>query len=218
MKSEWLLALHEEMKKDYYKKLLQFLEEEYKNHTIFPPKAKVFRAFNKTPLDRVKVVILGQDPYHEIGQAEGLSFSVPEGVRLPPSLRNIYKELEEDVGFLPPLSGSLEKWAEEGILLLNTVLTVRKGEAYSHRGRGWEEFTDAVIQILNKEERPIVFILWGKPAGEKAKMLNNPRHLILRAPHPSPFSAHTGFFGCKHFSKTNAFLKENSLEEIDWQL
>lgn len=218
MMSEWLLALHEEMKKDYYKKLLQFLEEEYKNHTIFPPKSKVFRAFNKTPLDRVKVVILGQDPYHEIGQAEGLSFSVPEGVRLPPSLRNIYKELEEDVGFLPPLSGSLEKWAEEGILLLNTVLTVRKGEAYSHRGRGWEEFTDAVIQILNKEERPIVFILWGKPAGEKAKMLNNPRHLILRAPHPSPFSAHTGFFGCKHFSKTNAFLKENGLEEIDWQL
>ncbi|MBR7076136.1 MAG: uracil-DNA glycosylase, partial [Lachnospiraceae bacterium] len=178
----------------------------------------LFNAFHFTPLHEVKVVILGQDPYHNEGQAHGLCFSVQKGVEIPPSLLNIYKELQDDLNCTMPSSGYLKKWADQGVLLLNTVLTVRAHEANSHKGIGWEEFTDAAIRILNEQDRPIVFMLWGSNAREKKKMLNNPKHLILEAPHPSPLSAYRGFFGCRHFSKCNAFLIKNGLDPIDWQI
>lgn len=216
--NDWAPALREEYKKPYYKDLFLRVNEEYQNHQVFPPADDIFNAFHLTPLKDVKVVILGQDPYHNIGQAHGLSFSVKPGIDAPPSLVNIYNELKEDLGCYIPNNGYLVKWAEQGVLLLNTVLTVRAHQANSHRGIGWEDFTNAVIRILNEQDRPIVFLLWGRPAQNKMSMLNNPNHLILTAPHPSPLSAYRGFFGCKHFSQTNEFLVRNGLQPIDWQI
>ena len=216
--NDWLSPLKEEFGKEYYKKLYQTVNEEYKTHVIYPPADDLFNAFHFTPLHEVKVVILGQDPYHNEGQAHGLCFSVQKGVEIPPSLLNIYKELQDDLNCTMPSSGYLKKWADQGVLLLNTVLTVRAHEANSHKGIGWEEFTDVAIRILNEQDRPIVFMLWGSNAREKKKMLNNPKHLILEAPHPSPLSAYRGFFGCRHFSKCNAFLIKNGLDPIDWQI
>ena len=216
--NDWLEALRPEFKKEYYKKLYLKVNEEYKTQKIFPAGEDLFNAFHFTPLSKVKVVILGQDPYHNDGQAHGLCFSVKKGVEIPPSLVNIYKELQDDLGCTIPDHGYLKKWADQGVLLLNTVLTVRAHEANSHKGIGWEEFTDAAIRILNEQDRPIVFMLWGGPARAKKEMLNNPKHLILEAPHPSPLSAYRGFFGCRHFSKCNAFLIMNGLDPIDWQI
>ncbi|MCR5254292.1 MAG: uracil-DNA glycosylase [Acetatifactor sp.] len=218
IENDWLAPLSVEFKKDYYKELFKFVKKEYSEYTIFPRSEDIFNAFHYTPLKDVKVVILGQDPYHDFGQAHGLCFSVLPGVDTPPSLVNIYKELQDDLGCRIPNNGCLEKWARQGVLLLNTVLTVRAHQANSHRGKGWEEFTDAVIRILDREDRPIVFILWGKPAQTKKGMLKNPKHLILEAPHPSPLSAYRGFFGSKPFSKTNEFLEKNGLSPIDWQI
>lgn len=216
--NDWLEPLKPEFSKQYYRDLYQKVVEEYKTHLIFPPSDDIFNAFALTPLKEVKVVIIGQDPYHNVGQAHGLCFSVRPDVEIPPSLVNIYKELHDDLGCYVPNNGYLVKWAKQGVLLLNTVLTVRAHQANSHRGMGWEQFTDAAIRILNEEDRPIVFILWGSPAQTKKKMLNNPRHLILEAPHPSPLSAYRGFFGSRPFSKTNTFLEENGLTPIDWQI
>ncbi|MDO5539016.1 MAG: uracil-DNA glycosylase [Eubacteriales bacterium] len=216
--NDWLAPLKPEFSKPYYKKLYQKVNEEYRTHLIFPPADDIFNAFAFTPLEKVKVVILGQDPYHGDGQAHGLCFSVKPDVEIPPSLVNIYKELQDDCGCYIPNNGYLTKWAKQGVLLLNTVLTVRAHQANSHRGIGWEEFTDAAIRILNQQDRPMVFILWGKPAQMKKAMLNNPKHLILEAPHPSPLSAYRGFFGSRPFSRTNKYLKQNGLEPIDWQI
>lgn len=216
--NDWLPTVNEEAKKEYYKSLYLFIKEEYSKHTIYPEADNLFKALHLTPLENVKVVILGQDPYHEQGQAEGLSFSVPKGIKIPPSLQNIYKEIKDELGCYIPNNGSLVKWAEQGVLLLNTVLTVRAGEAFSHRGRGWERFTDAIINTVNNIDRPIVYLLWGKAAGDKASMLDNPKHLVLKSPHPSPLSAHRGFFGNGHFKKTNEFLVSNNEEPIDWQI
>lgn len=216
--NDWLEALNDEFKKPYYKKLFATVNQEYKTRLIFPPADDVFNAFHLTPLHKVKVVILGQDPYHNNGQAHGLCFSVKKGVEIPPSLVNIYQELHDDLGCAIPEHGCLTKWAEQGVLMLNTVLTVRAHQANSHRGIGWEEFTDAAIRALNDQDRPIVFILWGRPAQSKKAMLNNPRHLILEAPHPSPLSASRGFFGSRPFSQANAFLEKNGLQPIDWQI
>ncbi|MCI8311869.1 MAG: uracil-DNA glycosylase [Lachnospiraceae bacterium] len=218
IQNDWLEPLKPEFKKPYYEKLYAKVKEEYSTNLIFPPADDIFNAFDFTPLSEVKVVILGQDPYHGDGQAHGLCFSVKPDVDVPPSLVNIYKELQSDLGCYVPNHGYLEKWAKQGVLLLNTVLTVRAHQANSHRGIGWEEFTDAAIRILNEQDRPIVFLLWGKPAQSKKSMLHNAKHLILTAPHPSPLSAHRGFFGCKHFSQTNEFLKEQGLSPIDWQI
>ena len=216
--NDWADRLRPEYKKDYYRKLFEFIGQEYSRTTVYPPGDDIFNAFHMTPLKNVKVVIIGQDPYHEPGQAHGLSFSVKPGVDIPPSLENIYKELQTDCGCYIPNNGYLVKWAEQGVLLLNAVLTVRAHAAASHRGKGWEEFTDAAIRILNEEDRPIVFLLWGSFARSKKEMLTNPKHLILEAPHPSPLSAYRGFFGCHHFSKANSFLTENGLTPIDWQI
>lgn len=216
--NDWLEPLSGEFQKPYYSRLYAFVRQEYREHVIYPPADDLFQAFHLTPLSRVKVVILGQDPYHEPGQAHGLCFSVKPGVEAPPSLVNIYKELSDDLGCRIPNNGCLVKWAEEGVLLLNTILTVRAHEAFSHKGRGWETFTDAAIRTLNGVDRPIVFLLWGRPAQEKKALLNHPGHLILTAPHPSPLSAYRGFFGCRHFSKANAFLTEHGIEPIDWQI
>ncbi len=218
IQNKWLSVLGDEFKKDYYANLYEFVKEEYSRHQIFPPSNDIFNAFHLTDYDKVKVVILGQDPYHNEGQAHGLCFSVKPGVDAPPSLVNIYQELRDDLGCYIPNNGYLVKWAKQGVLMLNTVLTVRAHEANSHRGKGWEQFTDAAIRALNKQDNPIVFILWGKPASMKKSMLNNPNHLILEAPHPSPLSAYRGFFGSKPFSKTNEFLEKNGLEPIDWQI
>lgn len=214
----WAKVLKEEFHKPYYKKLFQTVGEEYSTRQIFPAGDDIFNAFHFTPFEDVKVVIIGQDPYHGDGQAHGLCFSVKPDVDIPPSLVNIYKELEDDMGCYIPNNGYLEKWARQGVLMLNTVLTVRAHEANSHRGKGWEQFTDAAIAALNKQDNPIVFILWGKPAQMKKSMLNNPNHLILEAPHPSPLSAYRGFFGSKPFSKTNEFLTAHGLDPIDWQI
>ena len=216
--NDWLPAIKEEFRKDYYKDLYEFIKQEYSRYLIFPPAEDIFNAFHLTPFSKVKVVIIGQDPYHNVGQAHGLCFSVQPGTEVPPSLQNIYKELEDDLGCKVPNNGYLVKWAKQGVLLLNTVLTVRAHQANSHQGRGWEQFTDAVIRKLNEKNEPIVFLLWGKPAQMKKSMLNNPNHLILQAPHPSPLSAYRGFFGCRHFSQTNEFLKQHGLEPIDWQI
>ena len=215
---DWLEALKDEFKKDYYKQLFEKVNEEYRTRLIFPPANDIFNAFNLTPLKDVKVVILGQDPYHGNNQAHGLCFSVKPEVEIPPSLVNIYKELHDDLGCTIPDHGYLVKWAKQGVLMLNTVLTVRAHQANSHRGIGWEEFTDAAIRVLNTQDRPIVFILWGRPAQMKKAMLNNPKHLILEAPHPSPLSSYRGFFGSRPFSKTNQFLEANGVEPIDWQI
>ena len=218
IQNDWLEPLAPEFKKPYYAKLYKTIREEYSTRQIFPPADEIFTAFEMTPLSDVKVVIIGQDPYHGDGQAHGLCFSVKPDVETPPSLVNMYKELNSDLGCYIPNNGYLIKWAKQGVLMLNTVLTVRAHQANSHRGIGWEEFTDAAIRILNEQDRPIVYLLWGKPAQMKKSMLNNPKHLILEAPHPSPLSAYRGFFGCQHFSKTNTFLTENGLEPIDWQI
>ena len=216
--NDWLSELGEEFKKPYYKDLYQFVRNEYNTTQVFPPAEEIFTAFHLTPLSEVKVVIIGQDPYHNVGQAHGLCFSVKPDVDIPPSLVNIYQELQNDLGCKIPNNGYLVKWAEQGVLMLNTVLTVRAHMANSHRGKGWEEFTNAAIKALNKQDRPIVFILWGRPAQMKKSMLNNPNHLILEAPHPSPLSAYRGFFGSKPFSQTNMFLQQNGIAPIDWQI
>ncbi|SFS05461.1 uracil-DNA glycosylase [Anaeromicropila populeti] len=219
IQNDWLDAIGGEFKKPYYVELYKFVRNEYNTKIIYPPAEDIFNAFHFTPLSKVKVLILGQDPYHNERQAHGLCFSVlPDQKELPPSLVNIYKELQDDLGCYIPNNGYLKKWADQGILLLNTVLTVRAHEANSHKGKGWEEFTDAVIHTVNAVDQPVVIILWGKPAQTKRKMLTNPRHLVLEAPHPSPLSAYRGFFGSKPFSKTNDFLVSNGVEAIDWQI
>ena len=216
--NRWQELLKDEFSKDYYRKLYFFIEDEYAKHTVYPPKQDIFNALNATPPERVKVVILGQDPYHEPGQAHGMCFSVRKGVKIPPSLVNIYNELNDDLGCEIPTHGYLEKWASQGVLLLNTVLTVRAHQAMSHRGKGWEQFSDAIIDAVNSFDRPVVFMLWGRPAGEKAARLTNPKHLVLKSAHPSPLSAYKGFFGNKHFSRANEFLEKNGEAPIDWQI
>lgn len=216
--NDWLEAIGDEFKKEYYRDLYNFVKDEYSKTVIYPPADDIFNAFHFTPLSKVRVLLLGQDPYHNENQAHGLSFSVQPGQDIPPSLQNIYKELNDDLGCYIPNNGFLKKWAEQGVLLLNTVLTVRAHQANSHKNRGWELFTDAIINAVNKQDRPIVYFLWGAPAQKKAAMLNNPKHLVLQAPHPSPLSAYRGFFGCRHFSACNDFLVKNGLEPIDWQI
>lgn len=217
--NDWLDVIGEEFQKPYYLHLRQFLIEEYKTRRIYPAADDIFNAFHFTPLKNVKVLLIGQDPYHNENQAIGTSFAVPVDQQdIPPSLVNIYKELHDDIGCRIPNNGYLKKWADQGVLLLNTVLTVRAHQANSHQGQGWEQFTDAVIKSVNELDRPIVYFLWGRPAQSKRKMLTNPKHLILEAPHPSPLSAYRGFFGCKHFSKANEFLMENGISPIDWQI
>lgn len=216
--NDWLDVIGEEFHKEYYKQLYQFIKDEYNNHIVYPKSEDIFHAFHLTTYEQVKVVIIGQDPYHNEGQAHGLCFSVQPEVKIPPSLVNIYKELQDDLGCYIPNNGYLTKWAKQGVLMLNSVLTVRAHEANSHQGHGWERFTDAVIHSVNKKDEPVVFILWGRPARMKKKMLTNPKHLILEAPHPSPLSSFRGFFGSKPFSKTNNFLIENGLTPIDWQI
>lgn len=217
-KNSWQEILLPEMEKPYYKKLRQFLIEEYKTNTIYPDMYSIFNALHYTDYNDVKAVILGQDPYHGPNQAHGLSFSVKRGVPAPPSLVNIYKEMQDDLGFPIPNHGCLEKWAREGVLLLNTVLTVRKGEANSHRDKGWEQFTDHIIGLLNERDKPIVFILWGTPAIRKESMIDQTRHYVIKSPHPSPLSAYRGFFGSKPFSRANHFLEDNGVGPIDWRL
>ena len=216
--NDWAPVLKAEYAKPYYRKLYDFIHREYATQTIYPPSGDIFNALHLTPLSDVKVVIIGQDPYHEPGQAHGLCFSVQKGVEIPPSLQNIYKELHDDIGFQIPDHGCLTPWAKQGVLLLNAVLTVRAHAAASHRGKGWEEFTDAIIREVNKVDHPVVFLLWGSFARSKAAMLDNPKHLVLEAPHPSPLSAYRGFFGCRHFSKANAFLTEHGTEPVNWAL
>ena len=218
LNNDWDERIGQEFEKEYYLKLRNFLKEEYASHTVYPDMYDLFSALKATPYSKVKVVILGQDPYHEPGQAHGLCFSVKPDVQIPPSLVNIYNELREDCGCYIPNNGYLKKWADQGVLLLNTVLTVRAHAAHSHKNIGWEEFTNATIRVLNEQDRPIVFILWGRPAQMKKAMLNNPKHLILEAPHPSPLSAYRGFFGSRPFSQANKFLMANGLDPIDWQI
>ena len=222
----WLEVLQSEFDKEYFIKLTHFVKDEYSNNVCYPPGGEIFNAFNLCPLPNVKVVILGQDPYHGPGQAEGLCFSVKEGVTLPPSLVNIFKEVKDDVGAVPEIisdkmgkkmyNGSLRRWAKQGVLLLNAVLTVREGNPNSHKGAGWESFTDRIIYELNKKQTPIVFLLWGANAQKKAEAITNPIHHKLMSVHPSPLSASRGFMGCRHFSKTNEILRQNGLAEIDW--
>jgi len=216
--NDWLTVLSGEFKKPYYKKLYDFVVNEYRSRVIYPKAEDIFNAFHLTPFSKVKCVILGQDPYHNEGQAHGLCFSVMPGTEMPPSLVNIFQELHDDIGCYIPNNGCLKKWADEGVLLLNTVLTVRAHQPLSHRNIGWEQFTDAVIRAVNDLDRPVVFILWGKPAQQKKALLTNSKHLILESPHPSPLSAHRGFFGSKPFSKTNEFLISHGIEPIDWQI
>ena len=214
----FLELYNQEKEKEYFKRLAEFVNYEYKHYTVYPPKDSIFSALKACELENIKVVILGQDPYHNENQAHGMCFSVPTSQKeIPPSLINIYKELNSDLGCYIPNNGYLKKWADQGVLLLNTVLTVRAHNANSHAGRGWEIFTDKVFETLNKSDQPLVFLLWGKPAQSKIKLLNNPKHLILTAPHPSPLSSYRGFFGCKHFSKANNYLEKHNLTPIDWQ-
>ncbi|MGA9227680.1 MAG: uracil-DNA glycosylase [Mesobacillus sp.] len=214
----WETLLAEEFEKPYYQQLKEFLKEEYAAETVYPDKNDIYNALHFTDYQDVLVVILGQDPYHGPGQAHGLSFSVQPGVAIPPSLRNIFKELNDDLGCYIPDNGYLKKWADQGVMLLNTVLTVRKGEANSHKGKGWEIFTDKVITLLNEREKPVIFILWGKPAQSKLKLIDESRHKIITSVHPSPLSARRGFFGSKPFSKVNEILREQGEQEIDWQI
>ena len=216
--NDWKEILEEEFKKEYFLKLKEILEEEYKNYTVYPPKKDILNAFLLTPYSEVKVVLLGQDPYHQKGQAHGLAFSVNYGIKTPPSLVNMYKELQDDLGLYIPNNGFLEKWAKQGVLLLNTTLTVRDSQANSHSGIGWQTFTDNVIKSLNEREKPIIFILWGNNAKSKEKFIDTNKHYILKGVHPSPLSANRGFFGCKHFSEANRILKNLGEKEIDWQI
>lgn len=219
LEESWKKRLQEEFRTSYFGNLKEFLlQEKNQGQTIFPPGPKIFSAFDHTPFGKVKVVILGQDPYHGPGQAHGLSFSVPEGIGIPPSLLNMFKELRNDLGIQIPKTGNLEKWADQGVLLLNATLTVRANQPGSHQKRGWEQFTDAVIREISANKKGVVFLLWGKYAQAKDVLIDTTKHFILKAPHPSPFSADRGFFGCKHFSKTNELLREQGLKEIDWRL
>lgn len=215
--NDWDDLLKGEFEKPYYLALRAFLKAEYNGFTVYPDMFDIFNALKFTPYESVKAVILGQDPYHEPGQAHGLAFSVREGVEPPPSLKNIYKELHDDLGLPIPKTGNLINWAREGVLLLNASLTVRQSQPNSHRGRGWEIFTDRIIELLNAREKPVVFILWGANARAKTALITNPRHMILTCAHPSPLSASRGFFGCRHFSKCNEFLRANGIAEIDWR-
>lgn len=216
--NSWDKVLEGEFDKEYYQKLRQFLIGEYKSRAIYPDMYSIFNALKYTAYEDVKAVILGQDPYHQPGQAHGLCFSVQKGVQIPPSLVNIYKELESDLSIKAPNHGYLESWAKNGVLLLNTVLTVRDSQANSHKGKGWEIFTDRVIELLNEREKPMVFILWGNNAKAKEKLITNPNHCIIKGAHPSPLSAHNGFWGGKYFSRTNEFLMSTGQEPIDWRL
>lgn len=208
----------EESQKEYYKKLHDFVDNEYKTKTIYPPRDKIFFALKSTPYEQVKVVIIGQDPYHGEGEAHGMCFSVNPGINIPPSLQNIYKEINRDLGCKIPNNGYLLKWAKQGVLLLNSVLTVVKDKPASHQGRGWEIFTDKIIEEINKKNTPVVFLLWGNFAKKKQALITNPIHLVLTSSHPSPFSVNYGFNGCGHFSKTNNFLKQHGMTPIDWQI
>ena len=216
--NEWDDLLKDEFQKDYYLKLREFLKKEYFSQRIYPDMHDIFNSLKYTSYSDVKAVIIGQDPYHGRGQAHGLCFSVQKGVAVPPSLQNIYKEIQSDLGIPPASHGYLKKWADNGVLLMNTVLTVREGQANSHKGQGWEIFTDRVIELLNKREKPIVFLLWGGNAKQKLKLITDPKHCILQAAHPSPLSASNGFFGCRHFSKANEFLASHGMEPIDWHV
>jgi len=214
----WKSVLMDQFQSSYFRTLKEFLEEEKKKHTLYPPGNLIFNAFQRTPFDRVKVVILGQDPYHGKGQAHGLCFSVPQGIPKPPSLVNIFKELHSDLGIPIPEHGNLEKWADQGVLLINATLTVRDSQAGSHQKRGWETFTNRVIEVVSQEKSGVVFLLWGRFAQAKESLIDNGKHLILKSAHPSPLSAYNGFFGCRHFSKTNDYLKKQEETGIDWTL
>lgn len=214
----WKQILSKEFQSNYFNSLKEFLVQERKKYIIYPPASRIFASFNYTPFDKVKVVLLGQDPYHGEGQANGLCFSVNNGIQQPPSLQNIFKELHDDLGIAIPKSGNLEPWAKQGILLINATLTVRANQPGSHQKQGWENFTDAVIQNLSEKRMGLVFLLWGRFAQAKEMLIDKSKHHILKAPHPSPFSAHSGFFGCRHFSKTNELLKKEGLQEIDWSV
>lgn len=216
IRKSWFDLLKDEFEKPYFKNLQNFLKEEYANREIYPIEENIFNALNHVPLDKIKVVIIGQDPYHEPGQAQGLSFSVPDDVTVPPSLVNIMKEIEDDLNITCCKNGNLERWAKQGVLLLNTVLTVRRGQAYSHKDRGWEILTKKIIEIVGKRGKPAVFMLWGSYAQGFSDLIGS-QHLILKAPHPSPLSAYRGFFGCRHFSKCNDFLIKNGQTPIDWR-
>lgn len=214
----WEQALSPEFRKPYYRSLYEKVRNAYSKEVVYPPSDEIFAAFHLTPMEKVKVVILGQDPYHEPGEACGLSFSVKKGIQIPPSLQNIYKELESDLGYPIPHHGDLTKWAQEGVLLLNAVLTVRAHQAFSHSDFGWQQFTDAAIRALDTVDRPIVFILWGKSAAEKRNLITNPNRLVITSAHPSPLSAYRGFFGSRPFSKANEFLKSHGETPVDWQI
>jgi uracil-DNA glycosylase len=216
IEESWKIRLKEEFHKDYFLKLTAFIKEEYKTKTIYPPGSLIFNAFNLCPFDKVKAIIIGQDPYHGPGQAHGLCFSVRDGVGFPPSLLNIFKEIESDIGTIRPSSGNLERWAAQGVLLLNATLTVRAQQAGSHQKKGWEDFTDAAIKILNNEKTHLVFFLWGAYAQKKCETIDETKHLMLKSVHPSPLSASRGFFGNKHFSMCNDYLKKNGIEPINW--
>lgn len=216
--NHWDKVLDHEYHEEYFKKIVAYINQAYKEREIFPPKSRILRALSLTDYDDVRVVILGQDPYHGVGEANGLAFAVSDGVKIPPSLRNIYKELYNDLGIEPVSVGNLECWAKEGVLLLNAVLTVEKDKPASHKFLGWENFTDAIIKSLNDKDTPVVFILWGNFARSKKSLITNPKHYVIESTHPSPFSANYGFFGSKPFSKTNDFLKKNHLKEIDWHV
>ena len=218
IEESWKEELKKEFSSPYFASLKEFLVDEKSKHIVYPPGAYIFNAFNSTPFKDVKVVIIGQDPYHGRGQAHGLCFSVPQGIKPPPSLVNIFKELHDDVGINIPNHGNLEKWTHQGVLLLNATLTVRANQAGSHQGKGWEQFTDAVIKHLSEKRKNLVFLLWGRYAQAKEMLIDETKHFILKAAHPSPFSAYNGFFGCRHFSKANAILKENGIPEVDWSL
>ena len=216
IEASWYSLLENEFNKDYFLKLREFVKKKYKEKIIFPPAKLIFNTFNLTPVNKVKVIIIGQDPYHGKGQAHGLAFSVPKGVKIPPSLINIYKELKEDIGKKMPSHGFLQDWAKQGVLLLNSTLTVESGKANSHKNIGWEKFTESVIQLISKKRNNLVFLLWGNYAHKKEIFIDSNKHLILKSVHPSPLSAYNGFFGNKHFSKTNKYLKENNIGEINW--
>lgn len=216
IEESWKAHLQEEFGKPYFERLTEYVRQEYADKTVYPPAKLIFNAFNRCPFQDVKVVIVGQDPYHEPGQAHGLCFSVPEEMSLPPSLQNIYKEITQDMGKKTPRSGNLERWAEQGVLLLNATLTVQAHRAGSHQGKGWEEFTDAAIRHLASEREHLVFILWGAYAQRKGESIDANRHLVLKSPHPSPLSAHRGFFGNKHFSRANDYLKAHGKQPVDW--